>query len=179
MRATPRRALKVAVAFAAMEGIAYAAHRWVMHGPGIGWHESHHRPRPGLVERNDLYPLTFAGATIAAMAAGTASPRLRESTLCIGAGVSAYGTAYLLVHDGIIHRRLGARVGAARQQGYGRWVARAHASHHAHTGEPYGMLLPLTSSRRPGLDGTSTLSTPTIDADRAPAASAAAATPIA
>ena len=31
----------------AMEGVAYVAHRWVMHGPGWFLHESHHRPRDG------------------------------------------------------------------------------------------------------------------------------------
>ena len=29
----------------AMEGVAYVAHRWVMHGPGWFLHASHHRPR--------------------------------------------------------------------------------------------------------------------------------------
>ena len=31
----------------AMEAVAYAAHRWVMHGPGWFLHKSHHRPRDG------------------------------------------------------------------------------------------------------------------------------------
>ena len=30
-----------------MEGVAYVAHRWVMHGFGWFLHESHHRPRTG------------------------------------------------------------------------------------------------------------------------------------
>ena len=34
---------------AAMEGVAYVAHRWVMHGPGWFLHESHHRPRHGQI----------------------------------------------------------------------------------------------------------------------------------
>ena len=47
------------VAFVAMEGVSYVAHRWVMHGPGMGWHGSHHAPATGRFERNDLFPLTF------------------------------------------------------------------------------------------------------------------------
>src|SRR5687767_14288040 len=107
-----------------MEGAAYAAHRWLMHGRGIGWHESHHRPRRGRLERNDLYPVTFAGLTVAAMAAGTAVPRLRRPTLSVGAGVTGYGLAYLLVHDGVIHRRLGRTVRRVRRGTYGRWLVR-------------------------------------------------------
>ena len=55
------------VAFVAMEPVAYAGHRWGMHGPGWAAHESHHRSRAGVVEANDLYPLGFAAATIVAM----------------------------------------------------------------------------------------------------------------
>ena len=40
---------------AAMEGVAYAAHRWVMHGWGWFLHKSHHEPRTGAFELNDLY----------------------------------------------------------------------------------------------------------------------------
>ena len=36
--------LLFAAAFVAMEGVSYAGHRWVMHGPGMGWHRSHHAP---------------------------------------------------------------------------------------------------------------------------------------
>ena len=43
-----------------MEGFAYAAHRWIMHGPGWFLHESHHRPRTGNWELNDLYAAIFA-----------------------------------------------------------------------------------------------------------------------
>ena len=39
-----------------MEGVAYATHRWVMHGR-LGWwlHASHHRRGTGRFELNDLY----------------------------------------------------------------------------------------------------------------------------
>ena len=43
-----------------MELFAYAAHRWIMHGPGWFLHESHHRPRTGNWELNDLYAAIFA-----------------------------------------------------------------------------------------------------------------------
>ena len=45
---------------AVMEGVAYVAHRWIMHGPGWFLHASHHRPRHGMFEANDLYAVIFA-----------------------------------------------------------------------------------------------------------------------
>jgi len=43
-----------------MEGFAYVAHRWLMHGPGWFLHKSHHEPRHGTFELNDLYAAIFA-----------------------------------------------------------------------------------------------------------------------
>ncbi|MGD1935090.1 MAG: hypothetical protein ACFB0Z_11410 [Candidatus Phaeomarinobacter sp.] len=39
---------------AAMELFAWWAHKNIMHGWGWAWHESHHRPRDGRFEKNDL-----------------------------------------------------------------------------------------------------------------------------
>jgi beta-carotene 3-hydroxylase len=130
--------LLAAVAFVGMEGVTYLAHRFLMHGPGIGWHRSHHQRRQGRFERNDLYPLTFALVTVAAMAAGTAFGGL-DALVPVGAGVTAYGAAYVFVHDLYVHRRLPAL--------RARWalldrLADAHRVHHLFGGEPYGMLLP-------------------------------------
>ena len=58
------------VTVAAMEGVAYAAHRWVMHGPGWFLHKSHHRPRQGWFELNDLYGFIFAVPSIALIYVG-------------------------------------------------------------------------------------------------------------
>ena len=44
----------------AMEGVAYAAHRWIMHGIGWRLHRSHHEPRTGHFEANDWYGAMFA-----------------------------------------------------------------------------------------------------------------------
>jgi beta-carotene 3-hydroxylase len=58
----------------------------------------------------------------------------------VGAGVTGYGIAYLVVHDLFIHERLG-RLPGARSR-YVRWVATAHAVHHRSGRKPYGFLLP-------------------------------------
>ena len=47
-----------------MEGFAFLAHKYVMHGWGWGWHRSHHEPRTGWFEKNDLYAVVFAGVAI-------------------------------------------------------------------------------------------------------------------
>jgi beta-carotene 3-hydroxylase len=122
-----------------MEPVAYLAHRFVMHGPGMAWHRSHHLPRQGLVERNDRFPLVFGTATFLAMLAGALVPAV-ALLLPVGAGVTAYGVVYALVHDGYIHRRI---PGFGWRAGPFDHLAEAHALHHRFGGEPYGMLLPV------------------------------------
>jgi len=141
---TPSGALLVgAAAFLVMEPVTYLVHRFVMHGPGLVWHRSHHARRHGRLERNDLYPVVFASVTIAAMAVGSQVPGL-GALVPIGAGVTVYGMAYLFVHDGYIHRRLPGLRGRAAPLEH---LAEAHALHHRFGGEPYGMLLPIVPMR--------------------------------
>lgn len=147
MRPALRFGLQAATAFVVMEPVAYAAHRWVMHGPGIGWHESHHEPQSGLVEKNDLYPVVFAAGTIAAMAVGARYPRL-QSLLAVGAGVTAYGAAYGFVHDAVVHRRVPGGGAVARRSALARRLARAHRRHHVDSAEPFGMLVPFGAAWR-------------------------------
>jgi beta-carotene 3-hydroxylase len=137
-----------AAAFAAMEPIAALLHRRLMHGAGWGLHRSHHVPaRPG-VEANDAYPLLIAAATASAMLAGRLRPRLRP-LLWIGSGLTAYGAAYLVVHDLLVHERLG-RLPLSSCR-YTRWVAGAHARHHRDAGPPYGFIAPVVARARRGV----------------------------
>ncbi|HEX6237105.1 MAG TPA: sterol desaturase family protein [Acidimicrobiales bacterium] len=123
-----------------MEPVVALVHRGVMHGPGWVWHRSHHLRRGRGLEANDLFPVVFAAATIAVMAVGSAVEGA-AALLWVGAGVTAYGAAYLVVHDLYIHQRLGRPPGAGSR--YIRWVAAAHEVHHATGGAPYGFLLPV------------------------------------
>ena len=128
-------------ALVAMEPAVALVHRTLMHGPAAWrWHRSHHRPPRAALEANDLLPLGFAAATIVVMALGSAVAAL-GGLLWIGAGVTAYGVLYLVVHDLAIHRRLGGAPGTGLR--YVRWVAAAHAVHHRTGGAPYGFLLPV------------------------------------
>jgi beta-carotene 3-hydroxylase len=129
--------------FVAMEGVSYAAHRWLMHGPGMVWHASHHAPPAGRFERNDLFPACFAVVGVALFALAAAG-LLPGWIWWVAAGVTLYGAAYLVVHEVFIHGRVPLGTPGGR---YVRWVRDAHRAHHVDGGEPYGMLLPLMTAR--------------------------------
>lgn len=114
------------VALVAMEGVAWAVHRFLMHGPLWSWHASHHAPRRGLFERNDLFGLVFA-AVAAGMFWLGAQPGW-SPLWWAAAGMSAYGVLYVLVHDGLVHRRFPLPLRPGR--GYLRRLAQAHHLHH-------------------------------------------------
>jgi beta-carotene 3-hydroxylase len=113
---------------AAMEGVAYAAHRWVMHGPGWALHASHHRPRGGAWELNDLYFVVFAAPSILLLLGGV---RLGwgDWATWVGAGIAGYGAIYAVFHDVIVHRRIGRRY--APRSAYMKRIVQAHRLHHA------------------------------------------------
>lgn len=144
-------AVALLASFAAMEAVSYAAHRWVMHGAGWAWHRSHHLPPQGALERNDLFPVCFSalGSGLFVAAAAGVAPVL----WWVAAGVTAYGAAYLAVHEVYIHRRLPV---PAPRLAYLAWLRDAHRDHHVGGGEPYGMLFPVVRGpvrdRRPAAD---------------------------
>jgi beta-carotene 3-hydroxylase len=112
----------------AMEGVAYAAHRWVMHGPGWFLHASHHRARAGMFELNDLYAVIFAIPSIALLYAGV-QLGLWPGLAWIGAGIAAYGAIYFGFHDVIVHRRVTHR--HVPRSSYMKRIVQAHRLHHA------------------------------------------------
>ncbi|MGQ0589585.1 MAG: sterol desaturase family protein [Sphingosinicella sp.] len=112
----------------AMEGVAYAAHRWVMHGPGWVLHESHHRPRTGNWELNDLYAVIFAVPSITLIFGGV-NLDWGGWAIWVGAGIAAYGAIYFGFHDVIVHKRLNHRYVA--RSNYMKRIVQAHRLHHA------------------------------------------------
>ncbi|USI74357.1 sterol desaturase family protein [Sphingomonas morindae] len=112
---------------ALMEGVAYAAHRWIMHGPGWFLHRSHHRPRTGAFEANDLYAAIFAVPSILLLLGGVQLGWWPGCTW-IGAGVAAYGAIYFGFHDWIVHGRLPHRY--VPRSRYMRRIVQAHRLHH-------------------------------------------------
>lgn len=127
-------------AFAVMEPVTAATHRWVMHGIGERLHRSHHRAQRSRWEANDAYPVMFAAIVCTALWLGFNQPAW-SSLVPIGVGVTLYGVAYAVVHDVYIHGRLrwfeGREVAALQR------LADAHRIHHLYNGAPYGMLVPI------------------------------------
>ena len=112
----------------AREGVAYAAHRWIMHGPGWFLHASHHRERPGMFEANDWYAVIFAVPSIVLLWGGVQSD-WGEWAAWVGAGIAAYGAIYFGFHDVIVHRRIATRY--LPKSDYMRRIIQAHRLHHA------------------------------------------------
>ncbi|WP_404335931.1 sterol desaturase family protein [Sphingomonas sp. MMS12-HWE2-04] len=113
---------------AGMEAFAYAAHRWVMHGPGWFLHESHHRPRTGAFELNDLYAAIFAVPSFVLLLGGV-QLGWWPGFAWIGAGIAAYGAIYFGFHDVIVHKRLAHRY--VPRSRYMKRIVQAHRLHHA------------------------------------------------
>ena len=130
-------------AFVGMEGVSYAAHRWVMHRFAMGWHRSHHLPPRSRFERNDLFPVCFSAVGVLLFALGSLG---LDAVWWVGLGVTAYGASYLFVHEVYIHHRLPIRVPRLR---YLEWLRDSHRIHHQTGAEPYGMLLPVVRAAAP------------------------------
>ena len=110
-----------------MEGFAYVAHRWVMHGWGWFLHESHHRARHGNWELNDLYAVIFAVPSIVLLLGGVHLGWWPGCTW-IGAGIAAYGAIYFGFHDIVVHKRIGHRY--VPRSAYMKRIVQAHRLHH-------------------------------------------------
>ena len=116
----------------AMEGVAYAAHRWIMHGPGWFLHASHHRERVGRFEANDLYAVLFAMPSILLLY-GAVHLGWGDWAIWVGAGIAGYGAIYFGFHDVIVHRRLDHRY--RPRSAYMKRIIQAHRLHHVITGK--------------------------------------------
>ena len=115
-----------------MEGIAQLIHKYVMHGPLWIVHRTHHLPRRGRLEWNDLFQLVFAAPSLVLMYLGT----MRGEPLLfpVGLGMAVYGVANWAFHDVLVHRRI--RHAWAPRRGYLRRIVHAHHVHHrTHTRE--------------------------------------------
>jgi beta-carotene 3-hydroxylase len=123
----------------AMEGVAWASHRYIMHGFGWAWHRDHHEPHDKVLEKNDLFGLVGAAMSIAMFALG--SPLILGAqawwpATWIGLGVLCYGIIYTLVHDGLVHQRYFRWV---PRGGYAKRIVQAHKLHHATVGKEGGV----------------------------------------
>ena len=126
----------------AMEGVAWLAHKYLMHGALWNLHEDHHsKTSTSFFEKNDYFFLIFALPGIALMALGSFVSGL-TILLFAGIGIAIYGFTYFLVHDIFIHQRF--KIFKHTDNFYLRAIRRAHKMHHKHLhkedGECFGML---------------------------------------
>lgn len=126
--------------FLLMEGITWCTHRFVMHGFLWYLHEDHHQPSPGFFEKNDLFFLIFAIPSSLLIIYGSWAHF--DFRFYVGLGIAAYGLAYFLIHDVLIHRRFSWF--NRTDNVYFRAIRKAHKMHHKHlgaeNGECFGML---------------------------------------
>ena len=142
-------ALVALAALAAMEAVAWASHKYVMHGFAWAWHRDHHEPHDGLLEKNDLFGLFGAALSVAMFALG--SPWIMGEHAWwpgtwIGLGILGYGIVYTLVHDGLVHQRWFRYV---PRRGYLKRLVQAHNLHHATIGKEGGVSFGFVLARDP------------------------------
>ena len=127
--------------FLLMEGVAWATHKYIMHGFLWHLHEDHHTKNPNsFFEKNDYFFVIFAVPGMACILLGTIFSV--PYTLPIGLGITIYGFAYFLVHEIFIHQRF--KLFRNTNTTYFKAIRRAHKVHHKHLGkeegECFGML---------------------------------------
>ena len=133
--------LIVIAAFLSMEGVAWFAHKFIMHGLLWRLHKDHHKKEStGFFEHNDFFFLIFAIPGILCLLSGMMNEY--NFLFFIGLGITLYGFAYFFVHDIFIHQRF--KVLRHADNVYFRAIRRAHKMHHKHIGkeegECFGML---------------------------------------
>jgi len=127
-----------------MEFWSRFAHKVLWHDfmPGWALHKSHHEPRLGAFETNDIFAVMHAAPAMGLIVYGFFHPTLAGG-LCYGAGlgITLFGMAYMFIHDGLVHRRF--PVGPIGEHPYMKRVAVAHQLHHSekYGGVPYGLFL--------------------------------------
>jgi beta-carotene 3-hydroxylase len=117
----------VLASFLTMEFVAWFSHKYIMHGFMWNWHESHHRPRLGFFEKNDLFSLVFSIPAVVCILIGRAYPAI-GFLVWVGIGITAYGLFYFIFHDVIVHRRIHIKYVAKSK--YMKRIIRAHKIHH-------------------------------------------------
>jgi beta-carotene 3-hydroxylase len=167
-------ALIVLATVLAMEGVAWASHKYAMHGFAWAWHRDHHEPHRAGLQKNDRFALVGAALSIGLFAFG--SPMIVGADAWwpgpwLGLGMLLYGLLYTLVHDGLVHQRCFRWV---PQGGYAKRLVQAHRLHHAaaskHGGVSFGFLLVRDPAklraelRRQAREGAVALSAPVSEA---------------
>ncbi|HUF04617.1 MAG TPA: sterol desaturase family protein [Aridibacter sp.] len=134
-------ALLTFLGFAGVEAFSYIVHRWLFHG--IFWkiHRTHHYPRKGAFEPNDLFSAGF-GAISVLLIVFAEHPLAESFAFPVGLGIAIYGVLFFIVHDLFTHRRF---LPFASRNGILLSIRGAHQSHHQTVEkdgqEPFGLFV--------------------------------------
>jgi beta-carotene 3-hydroxylase len=118
-----------------MELIAWALHRYVMHGFLWNVHKDHHvfkKEDVFKLQMNDFFALFFAVPSFLSIVYGAAFQSSAVSGF--GYGIMAYGFCYFTIHEVLIHRRFFRKsklVRKVNRLSYFKKIARAHYRHHS------------------------------------------------
>jgi beta-carotene 3-hydroxylase len=124
-----------------MEFVAWATHKYLMHGFLWFLHSDHHsKDSYGFFEKNDFFFLIFAIPGILLLFFGMNGGY--NFMFFAGLGITLYGLAYFLIHEIFIHRRF--KFFRDTDIAYFKAVRKAHKLHHKHlekeNGDFFGML---------------------------------------
>jgi beta-carotene 3-hydroxylase len=123
-----------------MELVAWATHKYLMHGFLWFLHKDHHQiDHTKNLQKNDWFFMIFA-------IPGSALIILNSVDLSfgffIGLGITLYGFAYFIVHEIFIHQRI--KILKHTNSSYLKGIRRAHKIHHKNLqkeeGSCFGML---------------------------------------
>ncbi len=135
----------------AMEWVAWASHKYIMHGFGWAWHRDHHEPHDKVLEKNDLFGIVGAVMSMSMFALGSElvmGDAAWWPATWIGLGIMFYGIIYTLVHDGLVHQRYFKWV---PKKGYAKRLVQAHKLHHATIGKEGGVSFGFLLARDPAV----------------------------
>ncbi len=127
-----------------MEFMAWATHKFLMHGQMWFFHQDHHQVKEGFFEKNDVFFLIYAiPSWLLIMLGMMANTELSYLFVWAGYGIALYGFTYFMIHDVYIHRRF--KWLRDIDHPYFIAIRKAHKVHHKHLGkehgECYGMLI--------------------------------------
>ena len=116
----------IIITFFIMEFVAWATHKYLMHGLLWSLHKDHHVvDKNNKFQKNDFFFLIFAIPSISLIYIGY---EYYNICLFFGLGIALYGLGYFIVHEIIIHQRL--PFFKKSKNSYVKSIRMAHKIHH-------------------------------------------------
>ena len=134
-----------------MEWVAWASHKYIMHGWGWGWHRDHHEPHDNMLEKNDLYGIVGAVMSISMFAVG--SPLVHgarsawEPATWIGLRHHCFTVSS--IPRSMTASCINVTFKYVPKRGYAKRLVQAHKLHHATIGKKGGVSFGFVFARDP------------------------------